>query len=114
MTITLRGRAEVIYSQLLAAGVLSEVSGEPVYTAPETSVIVVRDIVVASPNGSTGVVSIDVLSGGVYTVLFRTRISDSGISQHWSGRQVLALGDQILVSAVVNSVAFRVTGYRLT
>lgn len=103
-----------VYSTLLAAGVYGGGDNAVVYTAPPLKTVVVRDVTVASSDGSTGGLSVQVLSGGVYTTLYRVRVADSGVSYQWQGRDVLLPGDQIVLSnPIESSVSYRISGYVL-
>ena len=54
-----------VYSTLLAAGVYGGGDSAVVYTAPPLKTVVVRDITVASSDGSTGTMDMPILCGSI-------------------------------------------------
>ena len=102
-----------VYSVLLAAGLVPSDSAVIVYTAPASGVVVVRDLVVTSQTVAAGLLSFMVVSGSVWTPIYKVRVSDNFITYQWQGRQVLEPGDEIQVATSDGGVRYRISGYLL-
>lgn len=103
-----------VYSELLVAGHYFGTSQVVVYTAPAVGTVVVRDVVLAPDTDGVGTIGLSVLSGGVVTAIYRINVADSVPSYHWSGRQVLLPGDQLVMrGGDFAEWQYRVTGYVL-
>lgn len=101
-----------VYTELLAAGVNATGALAVVYTVPVGKVAVVRDVVMIHFNGSPAAVYLTTNGpGGSHPVIDGQHDLGSGDARHWDGRQVLAAGDQLELSANVANARYRITGY---
>lgn len=103
-----------IYSVLLAAGNGDASAPLSVFTAPETGVVVVRDIVLMHADTTNRRVAAWVLSGSTVSMITSKATVVPLEEQHWQGRQVLLPGDQLFVYMPTTATLYwRLSGYQL-
>lgn len=102
-----------VYSTLLAFASVSPTSLTDVFTVPDGTTCVVREIDYQNYSGTTTILTVQGRVSGDQAIIAALSQASTGTTAQWTGRMVLPAGSVIEVVAGEAAFAWSISGYLL-